>query len=183
MHDDLTPPPGWYPQSGDIPKMPPGHHTDQHYGPPAGPSTLYLPNLIVAMVASVGLVIGSLGPWLTFLVFDRTATDGDGMITLALGVISAAALFVVWNLGRAGGQVGWMQGLASTAVVAAAIVLVIGVIDAFEVSSRTVEFFGRTVGPQIGWGLWLVLITSVVLAVTAGIVAWQAPRVRPTFDA
>jgi class 3 adenylate cyclase len=77
--------------------------------------------------------------------------------------------------------VGWMQGLASTAAVAAVIALVIGVIDAFEVSSRTVTLFGRTVGPQIGWGLWLVLITSVVLAVTAGIVAWQAPRVRPTF--
>ncbi len=30
----------------------------------------YLPNLIVALIASVGIVIGSLGPWLTFLMID-----------------------------------------------------------------------------------------------------------------
>ncbi len=27
---------------------------------------LYLPNLIVALVASVGLMIGSIGPWMNF---------------------------------------------------------------------------------------------------------------------
>ena len=53
---------------------------------------------------------------------------------------------------------------------------VIGVANAIQVRSRTVEFFGQTCGSQIGWGLWLVLIMSAVLAVTAGIVVNQAPR-------
>ena len=83
--------------------MPP----DEHYGPPpsTAPSTLYQPNLIAAMIASVGVVIGSLGPWLTFLAFDRTNTDGDGMLTLGLGVASAVALFTILNLGRNGEKV------------------------------------------------------------------------------
>jgi hypothetical protein len=55
---------------------------------------------------------------------------------------------------------------------------VIGVIDAHEVTSRKVELFGQTVGPQIGWGLWLVLITSVVLTVTAIVVVKQVPKMN-----
>jgi hypothetical protein len=43
------------------------------------PPPLYLPNLIVALIASVGIVVGSLGPWLTVLMIDRNATDGDGL--------------------------------------------------------------------------------------------------------
>ena len=175
MHNDQAPPSG--------PPMPP--MPDEHYGPPpsTAPSTLYLPNLIVAMVASVGVVIGSLGPWLTFLAFDRTATDGDGMLTLGLGIASAVALFVILNLGRTGEKIRLIRALGRFTVLAAAAAFVIGVAGAVEVRSRTVEFFGRTVGPQIGWGLWLVLIMSAVLAVTAGIVVNQAPRVRATFGA
>jgi len=59
----------------------------------------YLPNLIAALVAAVGIVIGSIGPWVTVLGIDRTNTDGDGIITLVLGAAAAAMLFAVFNLG------------------------------------------------------------------------------------
>jgi hypothetical protein len=178
--DDVTPAHGWHPYF-DPPPMPP---TEDHRPPPPkhpqpkdrGPSTLYQPNLIAAMIASVGMCVGSLGPWLTFLMFDRSNTDGDGMVTLGLGIASAVALFSVLNLGRNGDKVRLIRALGRGATLAGVAAFLIGLSDAIEVSSRKVEFFGRTIGPQIGWGLWLVLIMSAVLAVTAGIVVNQAPR-------
>jgi hypothetical protein len=139
---------------------------------------LYLPNLIAALIASVAVVIGSLGPWMTFLVFSRGNVDGDGMFTLILGIVSAAALFALFNIGRLRPKLGWMVGLAIAAIVAGVISLAVAVIDVFGVINRKTELFGQTVGPQVGWGLWLVLIASVVLIVTSLIVAVQIPKLR-----
>jgi hypothetical protein len=52
-------------------------------GQTVGPAQLnaapfYLPNLIVVMVASVGVVVGSIGSWITFLALSRNAFGGDG---------------------------------------------------------------------------------------------------------
>ncbi|MGN5237184.1 hypothetical protein [Rhodococcus sp. SJ-3] len=47
------------------------------------------------------------------------------------------------------------------------ICLVIAIYDLFEVSSITSEFFGETIGVQIGWGLWLLLLSSAVLCLTS----------------
>jgi hypothetical protein len=169
-----APPPGWYPPP--IPPTPPSPPSGWYPPAPApGPSTLYLPNLIVAMVASVGIVIGSLGPWLTFLVFNRTAADGDGAITLVLGIVALVVLFAIFNLGRNRKKTG-IAALGCVAALAGLGAFVVGVVDAVEVTSRRVELFGRTVGAQIGWGLWLVLISSLVLTVTAIIVVKQVPH-------
>jgi hypothetical protein len=142
---------------------------------PAGPSTIYLPNLIVALVASVGIVVGSLGPWVTLLMFDRNATDGDGKYTLVLGIIAAAMLFVVLNLGQSWTKTALMRRLTILAALSGGLSFAIGVIDAHEVLSRKVELFGTTIGAQIGWGLWLTLIASLALVVTAVVVAKQLP--------
>jgi hypothetical protein len=138
---------------------------------------LYLPNLIAALVASVGIVIGSLGPWMTILFVDRTATDGDGAITLVLGIISAVALFVVFNLGRSRTKTSRMARLSNVAMLAGAGAFVVGVAGAGEVTSRHIEWFGTTINAQIGWGLWLVLIGSLVLMVTATVVVKQVRKV------
>jgi hypothetical protein len=139
---------------------------------------LYLPNLIAAIVASLGVVIGSLGPWMTFLVFSRSNVDGDGMFTLVLGIVAAAALFALFNVGRLRPDSGWMVPLACAGVVAGVICVAIAVIDVFGVVNRKTELFGQTVGPQVGWGLWLVLIGSLVLIATSLIVAVQIPKLR-----
>jgi len=141
------------------------------------PPPLYLPNLIAALVASAGIVIGSLGPWLTFLVFDRSNTDGDGKYTLVAGNLATAALFVVAILGRSRPvKTERMARLCRVPIVVGVLTFVVGAIDAHEVLSRHVEMFGQTLGPQIGWGLWMVLVMSVVLVVTAGVVANQSRK-------
>jgi hypothetical protein len=139
---------------------------------------LYLPNLIAAMVASVAVVIGSIGPWMTFMAFSRSNVDGDGMITLILGVVAAAALFAVFNLGRSRVDSGWMVALPCIAVTAGVISLVVAVVDIIEVNSRKAEFLGTTIGAQVGWGLWMVLIASLALIATASVVARQNPKLR-----
>jgi hypothetical protein len=136
-------------------------------------SPLYLPNLIVALIAAVGIVVGSLGPWITFLMLDRSNTDGDGKYTLVLGIIASAMLFVVLNLGGSATKTVLMQRLGRLAALAGVLSFLVGVIDAHEVLSRHVELFGQTIGPQIGWGLWLVLIASLALTVTAIVVVKQ----------
>ncbi|MDT5187498.1 MAG: hypothetical protein QOI29_5656 [Mycobacterium sp.] len=155
-------------------------HIPEQTGAPArvNAAPLYLPNVIAAMVASVAVVIGSLGPWMTFLVFSRSNVDGDGMFTLALGMVSGVALFALFNIGRSRPESGWMVALACAGALAGLGSFVIGVIDVFGVMNRKTELFGQTIGPQVGWGLWLVLIASLVLIATSIVVAVQIPKLR-----
>jgi hypothetical protein len=139
-----------------------------------GSAPLYLPYLIASLVASAGIVIGSLGPWMTFLVFDRSNIDGDGKYTMVAGIIATVAMFVVATLGRSRpAKTEAMARLCRVPIVAGVLSFVVGAIDAHEVLSRHVEVFGATLGPQIGWGLWLVLVMSVVLVVTASVLVRQ----------
>jgi hypothetical protein len=71
-----------------------------------------------------------------------------------------------------------MVALACVGVLAGLGSFVIAVIDVFAVTNRKTELFGQTVGPQVGWGLWLVLIASLVLIATSIIVATQIPKLR-----
>jgi hypothetical protein len=135
-----------------------------------------VPNVIAGLVASGGIIVGSIGPWLTFMSLSRGAMDGDGIFTLILGIAAATALFGVLNMSRGAAKSRWMTRLASGAVIAAVITFLIAVSDANDVSSHKAEFLGRTLSAEIGWGLWLVLIASVALAVTATVVERQARK-------
>ncbi|MFV9431595.1 MULTISPECIES: DUF2510 domain-containing protein [Rhodococcus] len=165
-------------------------HTDplataQAFAPPLGqtagsgpaqfttstPATNYLPNLIAAIAASVGIIIGSIGPWASFMAFSKNGIDGDGGITLALGIVAAIALFSI--LARGGkSRIGdrWLG------VIAGVICLVISLVDIMDVSSMSTEVFDRTVGVQIGWGLWLTALSSAALCLTGLTVARQTRR-------
>jgi hypothetical protein len=154
------------------PPVPPSSPSMWNYPlppPPPAASTLYLPNLIAAMVASVAIVIGSSGPWVSVLVFSANGTVGDGKFTLALGLISAAALLVAF-LGkmRAFGHI--------LAVTIGVLVFAAGVYGVIHITSQEkTDFFGSEIGAEVGWGLWLVLIASVALIVTASIAFRQIP--------
>jgi hypothetical protein len=106
---------------------------------------LYLPNLIAALIASVGIVVGSIGPWMVFLAFTRNAM---GTVTapspLIPGIIAGAALFAVLNLGRTRVNAGWMIGLTCLACLAGLVSLITTVADIYEVTSRKTELFGNT---------------------------------------
>lgn len=142
-----------------------GRRVDQ---PALGP--LYLPNLIAALVASVGVVIGSIGPWATFLALSKGGMDGDGIITLILGVLAAAALFGVFNLGRLSGKRTAMTWLSGFAIIAGAVGIATALVDIIDVRSRSADVFGTKVAPEVGWGLWVLLISSTTLTATAAVV-------------
>ena len=63
---------------------------------PLSASPYYLPNLVAAMVASVGVVVGSVGPWATVAAFlTKNGAWLHGTITLVLGAVSGIASFIV----------------------------------------------------------------------------------------
>jgi len=106
------------------------------------------------------------------------------IFTLILGISAAAALFGVLNLGFMGGKPKLMKRLSIGAATAGLLGAATGILDIMDVLSRSAEFFRETVRPDVGWGLWLVLISSVTLIATAIIVAVQTgkksePRDRP----
>lgn len=110
---------------------------------------------IWAGVAFAACVIGSLGPWATMGVFSKAGTDGDGVITLILGIVGATV--VLSN-----------RGAHKVRVVVGAIgllILAVGVFDIADVSSTSAELLGEEIGPSVGWGLWLVALGGLAAAV------------------
>ncbi len=47
----------------------------------ATPSVVYMPNLILALMASAGIIVGSIGPWATPFAMSRSGMNGDGILT------------------------------------------------------------------------------------------------------
>lgn len=130
----------------------------------------YNANLIASLAASVGIIIGSIGPWASFMAFTKNGTEGDGIITLILGVVAVIALFVLFSRGSGG-----LSALRWVGPVVSVVCLGIAIYDIMNVSSHTAKFFGETIGIQIGWGLWLVAISSVILFLTSTTVAKKSP--------
>lgn len=138
-------------------------------------SPFYWPNFIVALMASIAIAVGSMGPWMSFMGMNRNALGWgeDGTITLIMGIVAALVLFAMLNFGRTPVRSKLMVSLGAAAGTAGVLSFAIAVYDALDVSSRTAEIFDTTIGPQIGWGLWLILIAGPILAVTSAIVVKQ----------
>lgn len=128
----------------------------------------------VALLASVALVIGAIGPWQTTAMVHRAGTDGDGLITLMLAM--GAGLLV---LSKPQGS-GWMM-LAGLLGVGCAFV---GILDLIDIQTSTQELFGREVRlVSAGWGLWLTAFASLCLSVGAAAL-WteEAPEIDELKD-
>jgi len=102
--------------------------------------------------------------------------DGDGIFTLIMGIAATAALFGVLNLGFMGGKPKLMMYLSNVAVIAGVLGALAGINGIISVRSHSAEFFGKTIRPEVAWGLWLVVISSVTLLATATIVYYQARK-------
>lgn len=137
---------------------------------PAQPASKgYSPNVVVALIASAGVIVGSIAPWATFLAFSKNGIEGDGGITLIAGALAALTLFkVLTSRRRVNFVVRWMSPIAG------ALCMVIALVGLSDVASMRSEFLGRVIGAQVGWGLWLVLLSSIVLCFTATTVARRA---------
>jgi len=107
-----------------------------------------------ALVAAGAILIGSLGPWTTFAFGSVSGMQGDGRITVVLALIAGCLLLMRWGL--------------TAAVVVAAISAIVSVYDVINVSTSTQEIFGREVHlVDVGWGLWVAALGSVVLLVSS----------------
>ncbi len=102
--------------------------------------------------------------------------DGDGIFTLIMGIAATAALFGVLNRGFMGGKPKLMMYLSNVAVIAGVLGALAGINGIISVRSHSAEFFGKTIRPEVAWGVWLVVISSVTLLATATIVYYQARK-------
>lgn len=103
------------------------------------------------LASAVAVVVGSLGPWATFGPFAKNGLDGDGVITLVLGLLVLAAV--------------WLRRAPLAVLVAGALVALIGIIDTIDVAGSDV------LSPSPGWG---VLLTA---AAGISVVAWAVLEV------
>jgi hypothetical protein len=62
------------------------------------------------------------------------------------------------------------------AIVAGLLAFAVGAYAAVNImSAESIDFFGAEISAEIGWGLWMVLIASVALIITAVIAYNQIP--------
>lgn len=145
--------------------------------PPLNAAPLYLPNLIAGIVAAIGIVGGSIGTWASvvgeFPLGGMDIPGNWGVITLILGAICAIASFAQLNWGRTGSSLHLAVPLSWAVVVLAVSSLAIALAKIATVNSFSKIVFNTTHVAQVGWGLWLVAISSGVLCITAVIVAIQ----------
>jgi hypothetical protein len=141
-----------------------------------GPRPLPLLPLAVAGCALL-VVVGSLGPWARVWFITANGTDGDGIITLLLGV--AAGFFTIVRLARPGPGVG-MMALAGLALLAAGVIGAIDWNDVAGITSETEEY-GDLV--QVGWGLVLMTIAGFAGAGLAFVQLFREQPGRPSTPA
>lgn len=139
----------------------------------------YWPNLIAALISAIAVAVGSIGPWISFMGMSRSniGAGADGTITLVLGIIATLSLFALLNFGRTQVRSRRMVALGAVAAIAGLLAFLIGVVDANYLTARNTEVFGRTMGPDIGWGLWMILIAGPTLVVTSAIVVKQVRNI------
>lgn len=108
--------------------------------------------------AGIGLlIIGAIGPWVTVEGFSENGLNSDGVITLILALIAAGFLGLAFQRKVAPSRI--------AIGICALLALAISIIDVMDVSDTDLGVPGFE--PSVGWGLWLTLVGSIVLAVSA----------------
>ena len=160
--------------AGDGDDAPSGRHTAEDAesarplpAPQTGsPAQIKVPH-IVAWAASTMVVIAAFLPWATALGVGVAGIEGDGVITLVLGVMAAAAI--------AAGAF-WKRWAAIPAAVIGVAVAGIGVYDWVQIETEeTFNVVGLRGVVSVGVGLYLTAIAGVVLAL-AGAWAFVAAK-------
>ena len=135
--------------------------------------------LIVGIGACLGILIGCTGAWVVAAFISVGGLDASawGKVWAAVSALSAVALAVVLARQR-------IRITPRAAVVLTWIVFVVGVcIAAFSLpyvvrvlTLPKADFFEVQLGAQVGWGLWLLVVSSVILAIAASLAAQQIGR-------
>lgn len=117
----------------------------------------------IGLGASAVIVLGSVLPWATvstpFGSISAAGTEGDGVITLILGVIAV---------------VGFAVQRFRLASIPAGLALATGVFDLVNVSRTIGDVDSEFARASVGYGLWLVVAGGVVAVLAASV-----PKRRP----
>lgn len=114
---------------------------------------------MILLVLSVLVVVGSFGPWATVLFFSVSGTEGDGVITLIIGII--AAVLSGLSMGSPSNVKFVILGVLHS------IAMVIGIYDWSELESVIDEANGAGVGASVGWGLVMMTLCAGAGALTS----------------
>lgn len=115
---------------------------------------------VISFAGAVLTVFGSFMPWATATIIglsiNKAGIDGDGKLTMWLG-IAAAAVLAIRKWGAAISAV--LQGMA----------LCVAVADILDTSRRAGDVNGmsRSVHVSVGYGLWIVAVASLAGAIAA----------------
>lgn len=128
--------------------------------------------MYASTLACVGIVVGSLGPWTSFSALSRTGINESGVITAGLGLLAGLAFVTLLVRGVTAEVknhcIGPLVGMA---------VLIVAVGNAAAILRRGTEIAGNFIGPSMGWGLWMVIASAIVLCISSSTVA-QSIRVQ-----
>jgi hypothetical protein len=120
---------------------------------------------IAAALGSVGIVIGAFGPWLTanagFMSATVSGMDGsDGKLLAVLGGVCVGFVLVRQYL---------------VVAIAAAVALVVGALNYFDVSGRVDDLTAEDILASVGWGIYVACVGAAVAAF-AGVRLVRAER-------
>jgi Protein of unknown function (DUF732) len=131
----------------------------------------YRPVVRTIICASVGVMVGSVGQWVTAGMFAINGLDFGkwGITALTLGAVSCIAMTIEFFWPR---DVRWAVPITWAVAVAGVACLSYAVPYAIRVMTLPREpFFVFRMGPAVGWGLWLLALSAAVMSVAASIVA------------
>jgi hypothetical protein len=119
-------------------------------------------NRLVAMVGALGLIVGALLPWVEaragIISVDKAGIDGDGIITLVIGVIALIVTFAFTTVAGA---------RRAVVVAAGAIAAIVALYDLLDVQQQANELAHHAatvpVDAGVGIGLWVTAAAAVVL--------------------
>jgi hypothetical protein len=127
---------------------------------------------LLELAGSLVVCVGSLMAWATVTIFGlqvtKSGTDGDGSITLVVGLIMAILALVGLLSGRR---------LGIPVLIGALLALAVALYDILDIQSRAGTFGGSDVAVDVsvGPGLW---VTAVGAALAAGAAGFDIARRR-----
>ena len=113
---------------------------------------------MIVLGGALVVVIGSFLAWATVsaggISVSASGMDGDGVITLVVGLAAAAMALFLKDRGRNIGV-----------AIAGGIIVLVAIIDIADVNRALGEFPGGGVEASVGIGLWLVLLGGITVLV------------------
>jgi hypothetical protein len=120
---------------------------------------------LVSVVGFGGIILGAFLPWAKSASISATGIDGDGLVTLVLGVVGAI-LMLFWAYARH----------AAVALVFAGVAFAVGVYNLQNIMG-TETGFGLVIQTRVGEGLWLTVVASLVaVAASMGVAVTSRER-------